>query len=87
MCTLLVVSLPVAWLIERTILVPGLLLPVVAACALRRMGSPVRAVAFALALLALQGLLFERFRSEHQIAWYRPPQRQAGSGGRARRAA
>lgn len=76
LCTLVALSLPVAWLIERTILVPGILLPVVGACLLQRMGGSAKALACAITLLALQGFFFERFRSAHQISWYRPAQRQ-----------
>jgi hypothetical protein len=74
--SLLVLSLPIAWLIERTILLPGILLPVIGACWLARMTRPVRAVALALALLAIQALCFDAFIREHRISWYRPPQRQ-----------
>ena len=72
----LVISLPIAWLIERTILLPGILLPVVAACAISRVRQPVRASALAIAALLIQALLFATFVREHRISWYRPPQRQ-----------
>jgi hypothetical protein len=76
LATLSCVSIPVAWLIERTILLPGILLPVAGACALQRLRGPVRALAIGLVVLVLQAAWFARFLSEHRIAWYRPAQRQ-----------
>jgi hypothetical protein len=74
--SLVVLSLPVAWLIERTILLPGLLLPVIGACALSRIESRALARWMGLGLLALQACFFASFCLHHQISWYRPPQRQ-----------
>jgi Q-cell neuroblast polarisation len=76
LCTLLVISLPVAWLIERTILLPGILLPVIAACSLQIIRRPATSIGLALGLLAIQACFFASFLDQHQISWYRPPQRQ-----------
>jgi hypothetical protein len=76
-CTLLAISLPIAWWIERTVVIPGMLLPVVGACALQRSRSRAIAAALAIGVLAVQAFLFEHFRSTHEISWYRPAQRQA----------
>jgi hypothetical protein len=72
-------SLPVAWLVERTVLLPALLLPVVGALALARASrSGPRAILGGLAVvaLALQGFLCVRSLEERPIAWYLPAQRQ-----------
>lgn len=73
---LTLVSLPVAWLIQRTVVLPGLLLPVILALGLRRvLGERRGAAALAVALIA-QALLFGGFLRGHSISWYQPPERQ-----------
>jgi hypothetical protein len=69
-------SIPIAWLIERTILLPGILCPACGACALSFVGGRTRARAIACIVLVVQALWFAEFLSQHRIAWYRPPQRQ-----------
>jgi hypothetical protein len=66
-------SLPVAWLIARTVILPGALLPVVAALAASRTRRGPLLLACGTALL---GLLIGVYLSRHRITWYLPPQRQ-----------
>jgi hypothetical protein len=77
LCALLVISLPIAWWIERTVVIPGMLLPVVGACALQRWRNATTAAVLAIGVLVVQAIVFERFRRTHEISWYRPPHRQA----------
>jgi hypothetical protein len=70
---LVLISLPIAWLIARTVILPAALLPALAAAAAGRL----RRAALPLALLvAAQGLVFAGFLRGHRIAWYLPPERQ-----------
>ncbi|MFN0009513.1 MAG: hypothetical protein ACKVXR_16565 [Planctomycetota bacterium] len=74
------VSLLSAWLIERTVLLPGILLPCVAAWSMARFSrSRPRAILGGLALLALilQGVETVRFLKARPLSWYLPVQRQA----------
>jgi uncharacterized membrane protein len=73
-------SVPVAWLVERTILLPGLLLPVVGAVAASRLAQPRgRAVAISLASAAVvvQAWTCVRGLEGTPNLWYAPPQRAA----------
>lgn len=71
------ISVGVAWLIERTIVLPGLLLPVVGACAGARLPWPRIAVWIGGVAVFVQACFcFDRF-SSFASPWYRPPQRQA----------
>jgi hypothetical protein len=65
------VSLPVAWLVGRMVVLAGLALPVVAAVGLARLSGR---AAWSLAALGLvvQGGLFAQFAWNHEISWYRP---------------
>jgi len=74
------VSVLAAWLIERTVLLPGLLLPAVAAWSMARFSrSRPRAILGGLAFLAvlLQGAETVRFLKARPLSWYLPAQRQA----------
>ncbi|MEM7311208.1 MAG: hypothetical protein AAF682_31360 [Planctomycetota bacterium] len=65
-------SLPAAWMIARTVVLPGLALPTLAALALAR--RPTRpAAAIAGVALAAQALVFVPFLSSHELSWYKPP--------------
>ncbi len=66
-------SLPIAWLIMRTIVLPGLLLPV--ALAWLASGSGGR-FGVALALVLLQAVQFTGQAQDVPLTWYRPPERQ-----------
>jgi len=70
---LTVLSFPVAWLIARTVILPGALLPVVAALAASRTRRGSLLLSAAVVLL---GFLIGAFLSRHRITWYLPPQRQ-----------
>jgi hypothetical protein len=74
-------SIPFAWLVERTILLPGLLLPVVGAVAASRFAqsSRGRAVAMPLASVAVlvQAWTCVRGIEGTPNPWYAPPQRAA----------
>jgi hypothetical protein len=63
-------------LIERTILLPGILCPVAGACALCSVHGTRRARTIGLLVLVAQAVWFAQFISAHRIAWYTPPQRQ-----------
>ena len=69
------VSIPVAWLVERTVLLPGFLLPAVAGWALARRPS-VRPFLPLLALAAVlaQGIAGVRYLSGRPLSWYSPLQ-------------
>lgn len=76
LCALAWVSVGVAWLVERTILLPGLLLPVAGVVALaKRRSRALAAIAWA-AVLAQGAHTFEGIAST-PIAWYQPPARRA----------
>ncbi len=81
-CALACLSIPVAWLVERTVLLPGLLLPVVgAAVASRPVTSRFIARGLVPGLACAAGLVQGWYcvdRIEGRlISWYLPPQRQA----------
>ncbi|HET6203945.1 MAG TPA: hypothetical protein VFI25_14235 [Planctomycetota bacterium] len=69
-------SLVSAWLVARTVVLAGLLLPVAAALAVRGLSPARRRLSVAAAALLLQGLLFAGFVRNHRISWYEPPERQ-----------
>jgi len=71
LCWLALGSLPLAWLIERTLVLPALLAPVLCAAACARW----RASWIGAALLA-QTLLFAQHLSSYVIPWYQPPVRE-----------
>jgi Q-cell neuroblast polarization protein len=76
LCALACASIPIAWLIERTILLPGLLLPIVGAVAAARFvrTRPLRGFAPALAsaaVLAQAWFCVDRVEGT-PIAWYSP---------------
>jgi hypothetical protein len=71
LCWLALGSLPLAWLVERTLVLPALLAPVLCAAACTRW----RPSWIGAALLA-QALLFAAHLSSYVIPWYRPPIRQ-----------
>lgn len=73
-------SLPCAWLVARTVVLAGMLLPVAAALALRRLPGARLRLSLAAAALLGQGIAFAGFVSGHRISWYEPPQRQAEIG-------
>ena len=68
----IVLSLPAAWWVERTVVLPGLALPALTALGLAHL-APRVAGSLALAFLVVQGSLFGRFVAQHEIGWYRPP--------------
>ena len=70
------VSLPVAWLIARTTILPGLLLPVASVVALARWRRRRLALGLASAALVLQALSFLNFARAFESSWYLPPGRQ-----------
>lgn len=73
-------SIPSAWLVERSVLLAGLLLPVVGALAMARFfRSGPRTILGGLAVVAvlLQGGECVRFLKERPLSWYLPTQRQA----------
>lgn len=79
-CLLAVLSLPVAWLVERTVFLPGLLLPAVGFAALSRFGgsSRTRRIAAGLGLAAVCAQAWScasRIESTPN-PWYRPRQRE-----------
>jgi hypothetical protein len=80
-CALCWASIPVAWLVERTILLPGLLLPVVGAVAAARFdrARPSRGYAQALAGAAVlaQGWFCLARVAGTPNAWYAPHAREA----------
>jgi hypothetical protein len=70
-CLLALGSLPLAWLVERTLVLPALLAPALCAAAcVRWRGSWIAG-----ALLA-QALLFAHYLSGYVIPWYQPQSRQ-----------
>lgn len=73
------VSLLAAWLVQRMVILPGLLVPVVLAVAYvtarAESGPLVRRIALGVA--GLQLLLFGSFVAGHVVWWYQPPARQA----------
>jgi hypothetical protein len=71
LCLLALGSLPLAWLVERTLVLPALLAPALCAAACARW----RGSWIAGALLA-QALLFAHYLSGYVIPWYQPPSRQ-----------
>ncbi len=78
---LLALSLPLSWLIERTIVLPGMLVPVAAVLALPWIAvggvSRTRAATAVLAGIALvQGAWLGQRLAHFQSAWYQPPERQ-----------
>jgi hypothetical protein len=76
LCALACVSVLVAWLVERTVLLPGLILPVAGAVALARGRSRgLTGLAWA-AVLAQGAHTFDAIAST-PIAWYQPPARRA----------
>lgn len=79
-CAMACLSILSAWLIERTVWLPGLLLPVVGALAMARFGSPrPRSALVGLAIVAvlLQGAESVRYLKARPLSWYLPAQRQA----------
>jgi len=71
LCWLALFSLPLAWMIERTLVLPALLAgPLCAAACVRWRASWIGA-----ALLA-QALLFAQYVSSYVIPWYQPPIRE-----------
>jgi len=69
-----------AWLVERTVLLPGLLLPVVGVLGLASiLRSGPRSILGGLAVLAvlLQGVECVRSLKDRPLSWYLPAQRQA----------
>lgn len=85
-------SLPIAYLIERTSILPALLCPVVAVCASQRLGAqasgarkpqiaPWIAPSALGAALVVQGGFFLDHIGAHLAAWYLPPQRQTEIAG------
>ncbi len=63
-------SLPLAWLIARMMIVPGLILPAVAATLCAERSRTILGIF--LAILLGQALLFARFLHRHEIYWYQP---------------
>jgi hypothetical protein len=79
-CALAILAIPVAWLVERTIILPGLLLPAVGAAATARIGGTSRARGIA-AGLGLAAVLLQAWSCAQRIEstpnpWYRPRQRE-----------
>jgi hypothetical protein len=79
-CGLAILSIPVAWLVERTVLLPGLLLPAVGAAAAARLAVAGRGRAIALAL-GIVAVLIQTWSCVDRIettpiAWYRPRERR-----------
>jgi hypothetical protein len=69
-------ALPCAWLIGRTMILVGALLPMLIIFLAR--GKRVAWMPVAVgALLLAQGLSFVRFLNDYRISWYSPPERQA----------
>jgi hypothetical protein len=69
-------SLPLAWLVGRTVVLPGLLAAPLAALAVVAL-VPRRASLALATLCALEAWVFAGFLREHRIGWYLPPVRQA----------
>ncbi len=73
----LLASLPIAWLIERTVILTGLLAPAVAACILARHARPRLWLGLYGAGLLLQAPSFFAWVQGYACPWYLPPVRQA----------
>jgi hypothetical protein len=71
LCWLALGSLPLVWLIERTLVLPALLAPALCAAACARWRAP-----WIGAALLAQALLFAAHLSSYVIPWYQPPIRE-----------
>ncbi|MEW6072369.1 MAG: hypothetical protein AB1726_07175 [Planctomycetota bacterium] len=74
---LLAASLVAAWMIERTSILAGLLIPVAGVAVLSRLARRWVAVGLAGAFLLLQGGAFPAVLTGHPLLWYVPRWRQA----------
>ncbi len=74
---LLLASLPIAWLIERTVILTGLLAPAVSACVLARLPRSRAWLGLYGACLLLQAPAFFSWVQGYACPWYLPPVRQA----------
>ena len=72
--SLVLVSATAAWLISRVLILPAALLPAAGVTWLARQE---RGRSYALALLVAQAGLFAQHVSTQELAWYKPPGRQA----------
>jgi hypothetical protein len=68
---------PAAWLVSRTVILPGLLLPAVLAAFLADLRRARASLAIGAVLLGAQGLWFASYARGYVIPWYRPVGRQA----------
>ena len=75
LCLLTWLSMPVAWLIERTVVLPGLLLPIVGACAGAIWIRWRWLQALCAAVVLWQGLACVNLLQRNQNPWYRPEAR------------
>lgn len=71
----LLAALPTAWLIGRTSILVGSLLPMMLICIPKLPRAGLLRSALGL-VLALQALSFVRFLADYRISWYVPPERQ-----------
>ena len=64
-------SLPMAWLIARTVVLPGLALPALAGLGLAQTARR-QVPALVVGALMLQGLFLGEHTNNHEISWYKP---------------